>query len=946
MHNTHQKFQLKLGHILISAAILSSVQNTAIAQDSNQISDDTEVIEVKGLRGSLAKALDQKRAADNIRDVINAEDIGKLPDKNIAEALQRITGVQIGRSFGEGSEIAVRGISKNRVEVNGQTQPGAGSGRGVTFEELPAEMFESLEIIKSPTADEIEGGLGAIVRLNTRKPLSQKGFVLSGNLEASYYDRAGEVTPNGSAFVSNRWTLNDGAEVGALFNVTHSERQLRQDFFNVRAWRAQDGWNEDLDGNGVIGEGMIQDENGIITNLNDAAFKPEQSQLKVTLQDRQRTAYRAGFQYRPNKKNEWYLDASFSSSEATDQQYQLTAAINGRNASRDYREGYTHFTDMNTALAGLVGNIKSDGDADRGVNLNISSNKNPNEREIYTLALSNKWSINDDVEMFSEFSRGHGEQFNDQLYGSSGVAWGNLPYIYYDFGVDTDIPSLVPYEQGTVELTDDARLDLSDPLGYQVKSLTFQEQWEENDDTAFKLDFDYHVEFGGIQKLEFGVRFAKRSAKRWRNVGRDADGPEDGILTGMTYEQIEELVPGSTLEMPFSDLLDGASGDFPRSWITINSEYILNYSDEFKSIVGVDIGPDVGWGFDVEEQTQAIYFKANFDGELADTGLFYNGNFGVRYIETDQSATGSLSNGDGSYTPYSQNNTYSNTLPSFNINFELQDDLFLRLAAAKTMARPDVADIAPITNVFFWSNAGTTGNTDLIPETVIQLDASIEWYFTEGAILSAAIYKKDFSDAIEDGFLNRCFTVPNGFESEATFDSVNCAADGTEAFIGLATKLNAGNAVLKGIEVNYQQSFTELPEPWDGLGVQANYSYTDSDVLQILTTGFAAPLQDFSENSYNAVLFYEKYGFTGRLAYNWRDDYYDTLTQSNSAEFARPYGQLDASINYEISQHVTVGLSVTNVQNEPEQKYQEITERFLSYRVNDTRYALTIRGRM
>ena len=153
---------------------------TAIAQDAGTGSEDESVLEevvVLGVRGSLISAAEKKRAADDIRDIINAEDIGKLPDTNVAEALQRVTGVQIGRSLGEGDEIAVRGLAQNRIEINGQTQPGSGASRSVTFENLPAEQFSSLEVIKTPTADETEGALGAIIRLNTRRPFDQKrGF--------------------------------------------------------------------------------------------------------------------------------------------------------------------------------------------------------------------------------------------------------------------------------------------------------------------------------------------------------------------------------------------------------------------------------------------------------------------------------------------------------------------------------------------------------------------------------------------------------------------------------------------------------------------------------------------------------------------------------------------------------------------------------------------------
>ena len=170
---------------LISKFIAGSLLVGGIATVNAQTSDEAiEEVIVTGIRASLQDAIAKKRNADDIRDVINAEDVGKLPDSNVAEALQRITGVQIGRSFGEGSEVSVRGIAANRIELNGQTQVGTGASRAVTtFSSLPAEMFSSLEVIKTPTADEVEGGLGAIIRLNTRKPLDGgDNLYVSGSL--------------------------------------------------------------------------------------------------------------------------------------------------------------------------------------------------------------------------------------------------------------------------------------------------------------------------------------------------------------------------------------------------------------------------------------------------------------------------------------------------------------------------------------------------------------------------------------------------------------------------------------------------------------------------------------------------------------------------------------------------------------------------------------------
>ena len=222
---------------LISKFIAGSLLVGGIATVNAQTSDEAiEEVIVTGIRASLQDAIAKKRNADDIRDVINAEDVGKLPDSNVAEALQRITGVQIGRSFGEGSEVSVRGIAANRIELNGQTQVGTGASRAVTtFSSLPAEMFSSLEVIKTPTADEVEGGLGAIIRLNTRKPLDGgDNLYVSGKLESLYSDRSGETAPGGSVYAKNAWSLDSGGRFGAVVNITKNDRKARQDYVRLK----------------------------------------------------------------------------------------------------------------------------------------------------------------------------------------------------------------------------------------------------------------------------------------------------------------------------------------------------------------------------------------------------------------------------------------------------------------------------------------------------------------------------------------------------------------------------------------------------------------------------------------------------------------------------------------------------------------------------------------
>jgi len=924
--------------IAIAAALLSP-GGALLAQTADDGENNVlEEVVVLGVRGALTSAAEQKRAADDIRDIINAEDIGKLPDTNVAEALQRVTGVQIGRSLGEGDEVAVRGLAQNRVEINGQTQPGSGAGRSVTFENLPAEQFSSLEVIKTPTADETEGALGAIIRLNTRRPFDQnQDLVLAASARAVYADRADEWAPNYNALVSKKWD-----NFGALFSYTHNERKLRQDFMDLRGWQVQNGWGVDLNGNGIPNEPAIRDpDTNNVIDLMDAAYKPQQMRMRVTQQNRQTDTFTTSLQWQPSDRLEFYLDGSYSETDNSDEQYQWTSAFQARVPGRDYRDDLTVISANQTVLSGLVGENQANGNLDRGVNLNIMGSKNPVEREIYTFRVGTHWDPTDTLSINVEYNQGHGEQMNDQAFISSGVAFGNWPYIAFDVDSGADLPSLVPYVRGTVDPVPENRVDLLAISTYASSTWVFQDQFEENNDQALEVDFDYDFTFGPVYLVEFGMRYAQRDANRYRDRARDTPNTdEDGTLGGTSYEDLEALFPGYIINMPFTDLFDGASGDFPREWVTMNPRYLLQNEAQMLEAGNIVVDRDLGWGFNVKEDTLALYAKANFETELG--SIPARGNFGVRYVETNQNTQGYLTLEDGSIDNIRQKNHYGNWLPSFNMTMIMREDLLLRIGAARAMSRPAMRDVAPVNNIFFFSNSGTGGNPDLKPEKVDQLDVSLEWYFGEGDLLSIAGFYKDFKDAIENGFVSSCFALPPTDEDGELDDGCEPGED----LINLATKVNSPNDItVKGVEIGYQQFFNSLPSPFDGFGASANYTYTDSDQATTLETGFVVGLQELSKHSANLILFYEKYGFSARAAYNWRDDYFTGLTQANAAEFSEPYGQLDIGLSYKISKNFTVTLDALNLINEPEESYQEISERWLAYRLNDTRYQIGLRAR-
>ena len=956
----------------ISRFVVGSLLIGGISVTNAQTSDEAiEEVIVTGIRASLQDAIEKKRNADDIRDVINAEDVGKLPDSNVAEALQRITGVQIGRSFGEGSEISVRGIAANRIELNGQTQVGTGASRSVTtFSSLPAEMFSSLEVIKTPTADEVEGGLGAIIRLNTRKPLEGgDNLYLNGKIETLYSDRSGENAPGGSIYAKNAWTLDSGGRFGATLNITRNERKARQDFMRLKGWAPQNT-GFDLDGNGVV-ENMVEDpDSGQILALNDAAFTPLQTAFAANLQNRTNDAIRTTLQYQSEDGSDWTLDASLAKAVREDQRYQHTTAINARTISRDFRD--VTYTANQTAIAATVGNWipnpNNAGRADRGTGLNIQASRAPYEGNTTTFALTNERMLSDRLMMTAQAAYGKGDQMNDQIYAT--VVWGQfntLPFIQYDFGAGTDLPNVVGHERANV-LSDDTRQDLLDPTHMKLNGILYQDQHEQNVDKAFRLDFDLDVEIGNINQVEFGARIANRTGERFRNRGKDNQNvAADGTLAGLKFPALEEFIGGRMIVMPYGeDMFDGASGDFLRDYVAIDAGWMMTMGDEMQTIGGTTKARDNTWGFETEEDTQAIYAMANFEGVGSGgifDGLSYSGNFGARYVRTDQWAFAYELQPDGSFKPVEEEASYNNFLPSVNVALALSDDVLLRVAAGKAMARAAMRDIAPMTTLYFFTQSGNIGNKDLVPEKVTQFDISLEYYIPDGGLISAAFFTKSYKDAIEDGFIQRCIPARDPSEGiEVRDDGTFCSDEsnftiisdatapdfgvGSHIYYNLATKVNAGNSRLKGFELAYDRPLDFLPYPLSNMGVNLNYTYTDSSLLQLTRTGYPVGLQDFSENSYNSIVYYEDDKFSARLAYNYRDDYYDNLTQANAAQFQKPYASLDGKVTYKINKKWDISLQAQNITNEATEMYQEIEERLTDYTLNDTMIRFTLQGKL
>lgn len=953
---------------VIAAALAGGALNCATpawAQDTQaepnapppRAEEPAEII-VTGLRASLGKAADDKRSGDSVKEVIDAEDIGKLPDTNIAETLQRVTGVQIDRDLGEGSELSVRGFSENRIELNGETQVGTGAGGGVTFRTIPSEAFGKIEVIKTQSADQVEGALGAIVRLSTRKPLNLKKPLFAASAEAQYAARADKWAPSASVSVGDRWDVGDG-EFGALLTATYKSRRLRQDFVEVQGWEAVNGFGRDLDRDGIVGEPIERDTRQMITNLQDGVYVPLNTELRIREQDRQLYSLTGSLQYRPSSSVELYFDGTFTSNTARDRQYQYILSFGGAlepdtgTGGNRIRPVYQNaaslpLTTSQTVISAMLGQVNPTNlRPQRGVNVQISGNSNPIDEQTFSFTAGLRWDIGDRLKLDLQFARGEGRKTNNQTFTNSGlINFNDNPFIFFDFGAATDIPTLAVLQRttssvATTQATADNRIDFLDPAAYRLNNATHQISDERDLDRAIRADFDYQLDSGPLSSIEFGVRLGHRSGRRSRIRGEDTSATEaDGVMAGKSFPQLETMVPGLIIAQPYQDLLDGASGDFPHEWMSLDSALLSNDLAEIRRRAGVVLVPDVGWGYNVSQDTKAAYLKANYRFDLGSIAL--TGNVGLRYVHTDQHATGAYTIRGATPTVATYDQSYDNWLPSFNLRAALTRNLVFRFGAAKAMTRPNTGAVAPLIDVNFNTLRGNGGNPLLRPQRTDQFDAALEAYWGKGNYASVTAFYKAFNERIESGVQRICFALPTGSPDPETQDG--CGAN--EQLIAVNTRINSGAAKVKGIELAWQQTLDFLPKPLDGLGFIVNYTFVDANGgTSRSDSGRLLPFQDLSRNSYNLIGFYEKGPITLRAAYTWRSEFFDDRSDTGEASMARAYGQLDASASIDLTRNVKFSVEGLNLLNAPERRFQELYERPLLYQVNDRRFVVSLRIR-
>ncbi|MCF6013923.1 TonB-dependent receptor [Xanthomonas perforans] len=871
---------------LLSAQAYAQDATTTATPASAATTQQLDTVQVTGTRSSVTKAQLVKQNAEQIVDSIVAEDIGKLPDNNVAEALQRISGIQISRNYGEGSAIAIRGLTQVRTELNGRDIFTANDGRGLSFEDVSAELLGGVNVYKNPSADMIEGGLGGTVDLRTRLPFDYDGRKIAGSVQYNYYDLADDGKPAFSGLFSDRWQTGIG-EIGILVNYSQQKSPFRQDTISIEPWYTQ------TDLPGYEGQGVSV---------------PHGAGINTTVGERGRKAGAFAVHWRPIVAVEVHSQVLRSDYDFSWHDYSFFA-LTGANPMQ--------------GLPGIQVNNRNEFVNGSFQNVPTESNTSLTERHSVTTdySLGAKWTVNEKLTLSTDFQYVDATTTGTRYILSTGQV--TSPQFNVDFR--GDLPRL------SVTDASGAEGYLADVNNYNGWRYHLDNK-DDNKGTEFAWRSDMDLAFGSdfVRSFKAGVRYTDRDAETKGNIYRfmcinNCDGAPFSQYPGI-----------GVMTNPITDFFRGQSHAFGPT-LTASDAAVANYQQTLAAFGAspLEFAPN---NINTQnEKTYAAYGVLRFgvDGEIP-----FDGNIGVRVVRTEVGSQGVRTGTDaegGGLIPVDAQQTYTDVLPSLNLRWMLSDQLQWRFAASRGISRPTFDKLNPNLSLSTGTSngastfTGTAGNPSLEAVKADQFDTALEWYFGQGSMMYGTLFYKKVEGFIANAVFNEVYdgqvwqiTRPVNGDS----GKIRGAELGYTQFFDFLPGWLSGF----GLQTNYTYVDSEAPSP----------TATDTNG-QSLTV----PLEGLSKNSYNAILSYETARFQGRVAYNWRSDWLVTTAGNGTGNlpvYNKGFGQLDASLRFNINDVWSISLDGVNLLDTRRESYLGTESRYRDFVINDRRYGLTLRA--
>ncbi|KHK92901.1 TonB-dependent receptor [Novosphingobium malaysiense] len=930
-----------VGCVLPVAAWAQAASKSDVQASDDEISEQNAII-VTGIRASLQGARARKRDAEQVMDSITAQDIGALPDRSVSEALQRVPGVTLQRTSdnrdparlsGEGGGVFIRGLSFVRSELNGRDVFSAANGRALSFEDISSDLLSGVDVYKNPTADMVEGGIGGTINLRTRKPFDAPGFVAAFSGDINYADLRKKSFLSGNALISDRWDTSLG-EIGVLVSYSVSNIGNRTDSISTGRYVPTSVSADDAAASG-----------GSLTE-GETVYIPNSMGYRRIDWSQKRTAFDGSIQWRPSDTLTFTGEALISKASPHDLEY----AMGDWSQPETYNPSYVY---------GSAGELVSGVAQNRQLNMDTRAGSQNKKTQDYSFKAEwvpdSHWTFSTDVQYVKSSAT---------VYSMTAFTGVSVPATF-DFDYSGNDPKLNIYP------TDPSQSFADKSVNWWAAAMDHLED-NEADQWAWRGDAEYRFDNSFLKSIKVGARWTDRHAIT-RQTGYNWSVLSAQYWLPGNEVYLDQAAPGGPSDLPdqtqfvtFPDFFRGEVGN-PTSGLWFPSGSLVNQGTghAYDYLQATETN---GWGWtplsndfsettgggginDQTQKTWAGYAMARFGMDESPIGRF-DGNIGVRVVHTKAAAVGSAASigtvsvncdptttdctdyntavafiaGDLASQETSGKNSYTDVLPSLNLRYFASNNLQIRFAVSKSIARPSFTQLNPYTSLSFSFNpdgtpsgtgvggrttafTGTAGNPDLKPTRATNYDLSFEYYYGRSNSLTLGLFYKDIKDYIFAGLVEQSYTS-NG--QTVTFD--------------VTRQTNGSHGTIKGAELAYTQFFDFLPGALSGFGFSGNVTYVDStggkntavnvfDTNQTTNAGLELPLEGLSKWSYNVAGIYEKHGISARVAYNWRSSYLLTTSAANInyPVWADSYGQLDASFLVSVGDHFKIGLQGTNL---------------------------------
>jgi TonB-dependent receptor len=933
----------------LSLAVLTAMTSTTFMQKAWAVDTSEapmEEVVVTGIAGSLSRSIDKKRNAELVSDSISAEDLGKFPDNNIADSLQRIPGVAIDRAGGEGRFVSIRGLGPDfsAVLINGRSPASENEERAFSFDTLASELVRTVDVFKTSNPGLKEGGLGGTINIVTARPFDFNGFHAAGSLKGMYEENSEDTSPQGSFIISN--TFND-EKFGVLASVTYQERSTdkftvtnehiskttEEPFLNFTD--PSQGW---AGGYAYSGDGLEED-----------TYRIQSLWRGVTSETRERIGGNLVLQMQATDNLVLTADIIYSKYDTSTKQYWTGSYLWAPTLSP-----------INQVDEHGFYNVINHG-FDEGYNITgyahaLTTTERPTESNVG--GLNAVWDISDEWKMVADISMSDAVLDNrglDRMYilefldrpGYIVTSNGGIPSVEY-----ADPAAITP-EMGSANMQDlRARITSNDGV------------YNKAENKEAKLDFEWAPTDSYINSVKFGANntIAEKATEYWATpqlIRRmyhglatqqviDYNSIVKGVLRpGNVFGGLDGdvyMIDPDAYRSWMADNIDGRTRANTPAGIASKEAFIANGSS-WDAVKSND-------SYVIEEDVKSFYLDIATEFDIYNMPLYISG--GARYTTTDLTSSGtsqvlvSLERettepgqppspwliqtfADTAGTPVALDNDYDNWLPSLNARLEVTDDFYIRAAVSETLTRPTLTALAPYTSYGTTTVSTRTArgnNPDLKPFVSRNYDLSFEYYYGDSNLFAIAFYKKEIEDFIVT------MSLPEVF--------VNVAVDDPSWQTFMVTRpQNGESATIEGSEINWAHVFE------NGFGVSANYTFVNSSASLSAagaTETFALP--GISDTG-NATVFFDRNGLEVRVAYNYRTPFLGRVFNgpSNEPVHYDKYGAVDISASYDLTESTTLFIEGSNVTGETVNKYGRYKNQFIGFEDTGALYTFGIRAK-